>query len=53
MSVARKQVKVVQVEHLRSRHSPDPDQDLHLEVRESHSTNRCRYKVPGWWAAVG
>jgi hypothetical protein len=46
MSVVRKQVKAVQAEHLRSQHSPDPDQDLHSEVRESHSTSTCRYKAP-------
>jgi hypothetical protein len=46
MSVARKQAKAVQAEHLRSQYSPDPDKDLHSEVRESHSTSTCRYTAP-------
>jgi hypothetical protein len=28
---------------LRSRYSPDLNPDLHSEVRQSHSTSRCRY----------
>ena len=46
MSVARKRLRAAQAEHLRSRYTLDSDQDLHSEVRESHSTSRCRYKVP-------
>ena len=53
MSVARKRVKAAQAKHLRPRYSFDSEQDLHSEVRESHSTSRYRYKVPEWRVLAG
>ena len=41
------------VQTLRSRYSPDPEQDLHAGVRETHSTSTYRYRCQAQQAAGG
>jgi hypothetical protein len=52
-SAEREQGRGVQATHQWSLCLLKRELDLHLEVRESHSTSKCHYRCQAWQAADG